>query len=90
MFLSRVWFVRHPVGDVMNQLQDPLQLSDIEYVATDRSVTVVSTGTRARVWSCGVISIVHIKLCDPRCPKERFLAEVLTKYLRFIRKKSHG
>ncbi len=90
LLLSRVWFVRHPVADVINQLQDPLQLSDIEYVKTDGSVTVVSTGTCARVWSCYVFSIVGIKLCDPRCPKERFLAEVLTKYLRFIRKKSHG
>lgn len=88
---KRWWFVRHPAHQVLQQLQDTLEMSCIAYDVSDRSVAVTSTGTSASVRGWGPLSLVIFNVRDSQSNKERFLVEVLTKYLRFIGKKdAHG
>ena len=87
----RFWIVCHPVREVLQQMQDTLQMSCIVYDVSDRSVTVTSTGTTANVRGWGPLSVVSFQVRDSQSNKERFLLEVLIKYLRFIGKKdTHG
>lgn len=83
----RWWLVMHPASQVANQLQQTLQATCVHHEFADNSVQVISTGTKVKVHDFGRLSLVEFFVIDRNCNKERFLIEVLTKYLRFIGKK---
>ena len=84
---KRIWLTKHSASEVLLQIQNTLQATCVEHQVFDNSVHVVSTGTKANIQGFGPFSLVEFHVVDPHCNKERFLVEVLTKYIRFIGKK---
>jgi len=82
--MRRLWIVSHPASQVLLKMQETLQATCVAHRVVDNSVEVTSTGTRANIRRWGPISLVEFYVVDSLCNKERFLLEVLTKYLRFI------
>lgn len=88
---QRLWIVRHPLQIVLGQLQTTLEATCIAHEVADNRVRVTATGTTASVREIGPCSLVTFHVLDTKSNKERFLLEVMTKYLRFIGKdESHG
>lgn len=84
---KRLWIVNQSAAKVLLQIQDTLQATCVEHQVIDNSVQVTATGTKANIRRFGPFSCVEFQIVDPYCNKERFLLEVMTKYLRFIGKK---
>ncbi len=82
----RVWLVMHSASKVLHQIQNTLQATCVEHQVFDNSVHVVATGTKVRICGFRHVSLVEFHVVDRRSNKERFLLEVLSKYLRFIGK----
>ena len=81
------WLVRHPSRKVLDQMHATLQASGIKHEQTGDTIRITLTGTEALAQGWGPVSRVSFRVVDPKCRKERFLLEMLTKYLRFIGKK---
>lgn len=88
---KQTFLVRHPAEEVLLQFQNTLRACNIACDLSNGSIEVASTGTKANVKGRGGLCLVSFEVRDPKSNKERFLLEVLTKYLRQIeRKDAHG
>ena len=73
--------VAHRPNRVLAQIQNTLESTCIEHQVSDNSVKVRATGTIANVKGLGPWSLVRFRIVDRSCNQERFLLELLTKYL---------